>query len=67
MDREKLVRDLINTFNDRNELHIAYKEKMKGIILHAFQCFSEDIENGDLMPLEEWIDNFVEERFKVQK
>ena len=63
-EREKLVRDLVNTFNDRNELHIAYKVKMKEIIKNVLYEFgSYCSENPDI---EEWINNFVEERFRPQ-
>ena len=68
-EREKLVRDLVNTFNDRNELHIAYKVKMKEIIKNVLYEFgSYCSENPDIEPsdIEEWINNFVEERFRPQ-
>ncbi len=65
-DKEKIVRDLVNTFKDRNEIHIAYKEKMKEILSHCIcewmQFITENIDNET--DVEKWINNFVEERFK---
>lgn len=63
-EKEKLVRDLVNTYNDRDELHIAYKERMKSIFFAFFEFMSEKNEN---LSLEEWIDSFVEERFKPEE
>jgi hypothetical protein len=69
-DKEKLVRELVDTFKDRNELHEAYKKKMKGIILCVFSEFSRFAEevgedNINEESIANWIDNFVEERFKA--
>ena len=41
-EKERIVRDLVDTFEDRNHLHIAYKNKLKGILLN-FSEFSMDI------------------------
>lgn len=68
-EREKIVKDLVNTFNDRDELHEAYKSRMKEIILYAMNelgQFYEDNPDIDEIDLVSWIDNFVEERFKPQ-
>ncbi len=68
-DREEIVRNLVNTFNDRDKLHIAYKAKMKEIIKNALYEFiayyhkNPDIDTPDI---EEWINNFVEERFRPE-
>ena len=72
MDKEKIVRDLVDTFKDRNELHAAYKEKMKvmiGQVIVEFLTVFIEKEDVDLTPLkiEEWVDNFVETRFKPQE
>jgi hypothetical protein len=76
-DKEKLVRDLVNTFEDRDVLHNAYIIKMKEIIDCAFREFSLDenyvqkimsctcIKEANAL-LGEWIDQFVEERFKPE-
>jgi len=66
-DKEKLVRDLVNTFNDRDELHVAYKQKMKDIIaetISEFIVFLAESQPDDDQMIADWIDNFVEERFK---
>lgn len=66
-DRKKLFEDLVNTFNDRDELHKVYKERMKAIISCAFGAFGNYAnENPDITNenIEKWISDFVEERFK---
>jgi len=67
-NKEKIVRDLVNTFNDRDELHVAYKEKMKDILLHCIcefmEFLDESAKNEIEIDLDKWINNFVEERFK---
>ncbi|MCF1193150.1 hypothetical protein LRR18_16295 [Mangrovimonas sp. AS39] len=63
MDKEKLVRDLVNSFKDRDELHTTYKKRMKEIISSAFINFFNDCNNCEVS-ISEWVDNFVEERFK---
>ena len=67
MDKEQIVRDLVNTFNDRDELHVAYKIKMKEIITLAtieFINFIKINPNAEDADIFEWINNFVEEKFK---
>lgn len=71
MDKEKLVRDLVNTFEDRDILHFMYKKKMREILSIFIGEFlgiflkNQKIENDDFeIYLEKWIDDFVEERFK---
>ena len=69
MDKKKLVEDLVNTFNDRDELHLAYKEKMKEIITYAFLefgNFANDNPDATGEDVEKWIDYFVEEHFKPE-
>lgn len=69
MDKEKLVRNLVNTFNDRDELHEAYKSKMKQIFID-FYCTLEYFYETDASPSQEilkFIDNYVEERFRPEK
>lgn len=69
-ERERIVRDLINTFNDRDELHEACKSKMKEIITYAIIEFTNlidenpNVNDGDIY---EWINKFVEERFRPAK
>ncbi len=68
MDNEKIVRDLVNTFNDRDELHESYKEKMKGILLDFIVNYYvnyKDQKEGILV--EDFIDLYVEERFRPEK
>jgi hypothetical protein len=66
-EHEKIVRDILNTFDDHDELHIAYKTKMKEIITYAIIGFvdfidkNSNVEDADIM---EWINNFVEKGFK---
>jgi hypothetical protein len=67
VDRKKIVEDLVNTFNDRDELHEAYKEKMKEIIAYAFLEFADFADsnpNASGEDVEIWIGCFVEEHFK---
>lgn len=67
MDKEKIVRELVDTFSNRSELHKAYKEKMKLIIKECIHDFLVDMVEKDNFlttdQLENWIDNFVETRF----
>ena len=65
-NREKLVRDLVNTFNDREELHCAYKKKMEEIIFVAIHKFLTKLEEDGDSELSEWIHEFVEETFRPQ-
>jgi hypothetical protein len=68
-DKEQIVRDVVNSFNDADELHKAYKNKMKFIIVEVFHEFGlwADGKDFDENDLAKWIDNFVEERFKPQE
>jgi hypothetical protein len=69
-DNEKIVRDLVNTFNDRNELPIASKGKMKQILFQFTDSFIVALNNDKLdtqLSIWEFIDQFVEERFKPQE
>ena len=69
-DKEKLVRDLVDTYEDGNERHQAYKKMMKNIITIAigdfFDFLDEHQDNLDLSQeqLNKWVSNFVEDRFK---
>jgi len=63
MDKEKLVRDLVNTFNDRDQLHVAYKEKMKSIFFYFSEALASEVETKEDFDLMKFIDSFVEERF----
>ena len=69
-DKEKIVRDLVNTFNDRDELHEAYKNKMKSIIFNFADEFilamAESKITTELL-IWEFVDTYVEERFKPEK
>ena len=68
-DKEKLVRELVDTFNDRDELHIAYKVKMKEIILMAICEFIEYLNQDETkldLDMVKWIDKFVEEKFRKE-
>lgn len=67
MDKEEIVRRLVETYNDRDELHTAYKEKMKEIILIAFCDFQEYANRNEDFDVIKWIENFVEERFRPSK
>jgi DNA-binding Xre family transcriptional regulator len=66
-DKEKKVKDLVDSLYDRTQLHVEYKAKMKAILLHSIREFctfveqTPDIEDGDVL---EWINKHVEERFK---
>lgn len=64
IDKEKMVRELVDTFNDKDELHIAYKKKMKGIITLALVSFIEDANNEDAdIFIDAWVNDFVEKYF----
>lgn len=66
-NKEKLVRDLVNTFNDRDELHAAYKERMKDILLIfalKLSTYAMERENDSHLDMEEFVHNFVETHFK---
>ena|GEM_PF-2728765 len=68
MNKKKLVEHLVNTFNDRDELHEAYKQKMKDIIAYAFLEFADfanENPNATGEDVEIWIGCFVEEHFKA--
>jgi hypothetical protein len=69
-EKEKLVKDLVNTFNDRDVLHAAYKEKMKHIITYAIIEFVNMINEKEEEITDEciakFINNFVEEKFKPE-
>jgi hypothetical protein len=63
MDKEKIVRDLVNTFNDRDELHIAYKAKLKKILINfalALEEYEEDAPSKEGISLYEFVDVYVE-------
>lgn len=68
-DKEKLLKDLVNRFNDRDELHNSYKEKMKSILYNfadaIILAMSEDEITTELS-IWEFVEKFVEERFKSQ-
>jgi len=67
--RTQLIEDLVNTFQDREAVHKAYKSKMKEIISYTLMVFFEFMHNnpksepGDVL---EWVNNFVEKTFKVE-
>ena len=63
-DKEELVRKLVSTFNTRDELHEAYKTKMKQILRIAIYQLGEDIEDVPNLDLNEWINQFVELTFR---
>ncbi len=62
-NKKKLVEDLVNTFNDRDELHIAYKANMSNLIYNALRAFileAEECEDGAKINIGDWCDQFVE-------
>ena len=66
-NKEQVIRDLLNTFNTRDKLHMAYKAKMKDILLTAFEEFGEYLGKTPeefQIGLPEWVEDFVEEHFK---
>ncbi len=72
-ERKKLVEDLVDTFEDRNELHKVYKARVKIMIRDAIECFSKFLmssggEHWDSATthrnLDLFVDRFVESRFK---
>ena len=64
-NKEKLVRDLVNTFNDGDELHKAYKKKMTDILFQCFEYYADWLKKDGPMPeLKDIIDQFVEIHFK---
>lgn len=66
-NREQIVKDLVNTFNDRDALHEAYKEKMKEVIATALCEFLIAIATEPETDAGEWTDEFVETRFKAER
>ena len=71
-NKKELMKELIDTLENRNDLHSIYKEKQKDIISTAFACFIVDTEclNKDDIDSEfmnKWINDFVEERFIMEK
>ncbi len=68
MDRELLVRQLVDSFDSRSDLHKAYKGKVKRMMMDCIQEFlNEYIEKDNFSTyedLEKWVENFVETRFK---
>lgn len=68
-DKEKIVRDLINSFEDRDDLHQAYKEKMKKLIHNALETFCDFLDKSspdEDMILSKWVNDYVEERFAIK-
>jgi len=65
LNKEKIVRDLVNTFNDRDEFHEAYKDRMKEILKYFTYCLREYLKE-EVVDIHEFIDKFVEERFRPQ-
>ena len=65
-NKEKLVRDLVNTFNDRDELHEAYKKKMKEIFSDLISVYLECRSDAECskISLTDFIDAYIETRFK---
>lgn len=65
-NKEKIVKDLVNTFNDRDELHKAYKERMKAILWDFMSDYLECRSDKECskISLVEFIDAYVETRFK---
>ena len=64
MDKEKLVKDLIDTFKDDAEIHLAYKDRMRQLIADALISLGKDATEKPDLNLIEWIQNFVDNRFK---
>jgi len=71
MDKEKIVRDLVNSFDSRSELHQTYKKRLKDMMMDCIENFlSEYIEKDNFSTyedVEKWIDNFVESRTKLRE
>jgi len=68
MGKEKLVRDPVNTFIDRDELHEAYKKKLRGILIHfalALEEFEKDASTDRSTTLYEFVDAYIE--YTIQK
>lgn len=58
-EKEKIVRALLETYEDDSERHQAYKSMLKGIIMEAiFQLADEEINSVEEM--EVWVDGFLE-------
>ncbi len=67
---ETRVRSLVETFSERSQLHEAYKEVMKEAIFIAFVEFGhwasqKGKENISEEDIGDWVDEFVEESFKI--
>jgi hypothetical protein len=73
--KERIVRDLMSTFEDRNELHAEYKQRMKDIILISISYVLGKIEEhalaNDGVPSEieicQFVNEFVENHFEMAK
>jgi hypothetical protein len=69
-NKKQIVEDLVNTFNDRDHLHTAYKKKLSSIIYLAIQSFLEHAENfsdGSEINVGDWCDQFVERTCRKQE
>jgi hypothetical protein len=68
VDKEKIVRDLVGSFDSRDSLHLAYKAALKKLIYEAFFYLSEHMEEdsskNDLM---EFISDFVESTCRTSR
>lgn len=59
MDKEKLVRDLVNTFNDCDELHISYKAELKKILIKfalVLEEYEDDVSSEEGSPFYEFVE-----------
>lgn len=74
-NKKRIVRDLTYTFEDRNELHATYKQRMKDIILISISYVLGKIEehalahDSELSEIEiyQFIHEFVENNFEMAK
>lgn len=61
-DKKKIIEDLVNSMEGRNDLHELYKIKMKNILMH-FSCsvaqLDDDLSQDEFI---KYIDKYVEER-----
>lgn len=72
-NKEKLVRDLLSTFDDRNDLHEAYKKKMKEILENFIYSLvqsslgNKKFDKISLYDLREFINLYIENHCRPEK
>lgn len=65
-NKKKLVRDLVKAFDDRDHLHQAYKEKIKQMLMEYTESLAYLPSDCTGEMIEEFIDIYVETRFKPE-